>query len=94
MTQRVGTCSLCGGDVMGFRGAWNSILPPPPDVCAQCGATRGGGDDVIEMRPGPRRAPVTTTTTNTISMDPDAQSRADYLFRRWGSLLGRLARDE
>jgi len=48
MTQRVGSCSLCGGDVMGFRGTWMAVVPPPPDRCSSCGATRG--DDVIEMR--------------------------------------------
>ena len=45
--HRVGTCSLCGGDVVGFRGAWMSILPPPPDRCSRCGAVARG--DVIEM---------------------------------------------
>ena len=55
MEQRVGTCSLCGGDVMGFRGAWMSVLPPPPDTCSSCGAV--SHDDVIEMK----RPPGTTT---------------------------------
>ena len=51
MDQRVGTCSLCGGDVMGFRGTWGATIPPPPDRCASCGAVVRG--DVIEMvRPG------------------------------------------
>ena len=48
MEQRVGTCSLCGGDVVGYRGVWMSILPPPPDRCANCGAVSAA--DVIEMR--------------------------------------------
>lgn len=47
MNQRVGTCSICGGNVMGFRGVWMSILPPPSDRCAGCGAVAKG--DVIEM---------------------------------------------
>lgn len=47
MEQRVGSCSLCGGDVIGFRGAWFSIVPPPPDKCSGCGAVRS--EDVIEM---------------------------------------------
>lgn len=63
--QRVGTCSLCGGDVVGVRGAWMSILPPPPDRCSSCGAVRA--DDVIEMRQTPmagrRTTQITTTTT-------------------------------
>lgn len=45
--QRVGTCSICGGDVVGYRGAWMSVTPPPPDQCSRCGARRA--DDVIEM---------------------------------------------
>jgi hypothetical protein len=57
MNQRVGTCSLCGGDVMGHRGAWWSVLPPPPDRCFGCGAVAAA--DVIEMlRPGTGYAPV------------------------------------
>ena len=48
MHQRVGTCSLCGGDVYGYRGAWYAFIPPPPDKCSQCGAVRA--EDVIEMR--------------------------------------------
>ena len=48
MQQHVGTCSLCGGKVVGYRGAWHSILPPPPDTCTQCGAVRA--EDVIEMQ--------------------------------------------
>ena len=48
MNQRVGTCSLCGGDVIGFRGAWWSTVPPGPDKCSRCGAVRA--EDVIEMR--------------------------------------------
>lgn len=49
MMQRVGTCSICGGDVMGFRGAWCGVTPPPPDTCSQCGARARG--DVIDMVP-------------------------------------------
>lgn len=49
--QRIGTCSLCGGEVHGFRGAWHSVVPPPPDRCTRCGAVTKL--DVIEMaRPG------------------------------------------
>lgn len=50
--QRVGTCSLCGGGVYGFRGVWFGVDSPGPDRCTQCQAVRA--DDVIEMRkPGP-----------------------------------------
>lgn len=47
MQQRVGSCSICGGDVMGYRGVWMAITPPPPDRCSRCGAVRS--DDVIPM---------------------------------------------
>ena len=40
MRTHVGTCSLCGSPVMGYRGAWHSVVPPPPDECTNCGATR------------------------------------------------------
>lgn len=49
MEQRVGTCSICGGDVMGHRGAWYAVGHPPADHCVSCGARRG--DDVIPMTP-------------------------------------------
>ena len=63
MQQRVGTCSLCGGDVMGYRGAWFSIDPPPPDECASCGARRV--DDVIDMRQIPNLSASQQTRTFT-----------------------------
>lgn len=51
MLVRIGTCSLCGGDVMGWSGLWMSVTPPPPPKCNSCGAVTRG--DVIEMvRPG------------------------------------------
>ncbi len=51
MRQRLGSCSICNGDVMGHVGAWHSVLPPPPPECSSCGArTR---DDVIAMVPKP-----------------------------------------
>jgi hypothetical protein len=46
--QRVGTCSRCGGDVIGVRGAWCSTEPPPPDRCVGCGAV--ASSDVIKMQ--------------------------------------------
>ena len=52
MKKRIGTCSICGGNVMGVRGAWMSVNPPPPDTCSLCGAVRR--IDVIEMVPRPR----------------------------------------
>lgn len=53
MQQRIGSCSICGGDVMGVRGAWYSVAPPPPDKCASCGAV--SRNDVIPMVPPPTR---------------------------------------
>lgn len=54
MMQRVGTCSICGGDVMGYRGVWWGVMlqrsggkPPPRDACSKCGAVRA--DDIIQM---------------------------------------------
>lgn len=47
---RIGTCSLCGGDVIGHRGAWWAVIPPPADQCSRCGALRADADDVIPMR--------------------------------------------
>lgn len=47
MEQIIGKCPLCGGDVVGFVGAWHSILPPPAPQCSNCGAVRKS--DVIEM---------------------------------------------
>jgi len=51
MEQRVGTCSRCGGDVVGHRGAWMSINPPPADRCTSCGGV--AQSDVIQIHPAP-----------------------------------------
>lgn len=62
--QRIGVCSICGGEVVGYRGAWMATIPPPPDRCTSCGAVRAA--DVIEMvRPGwapKRKKPVDWTS--------------------------------
>lgn len=47
MNCRVGTCSLCGGDVMGHRGPWLGVAPPPPDRCVRCRAV--SASDIIPM---------------------------------------------
>lgn len=47
MEQRIGSCSLCGGDVMGWVGAWASVQPPPSPHCVGCGAKIRS--DVIQM---------------------------------------------
>lgn len=51
--QVIGSCSLCGGDVVGHVGAWHGVIPPPPAVCTQCGA-REARQPVIQMRPAYR----------------------------------------
>ncbi|KKM97243.1 hypothetical protein LCGC14_1170060 [marine sediment metagenome] len=61
--QRVGTCSICGGNVMGHRGGWWSINPPPPDECADCGAV--AQLDIIKMHPAPRPREIYTSQTTT-----------------------------
>lgn len=51
-SDTVGTCSLCGGAVVGVRGVWMSVLPPPPDRCTQCGAVeRSAVIDMVPFRP-------------------------------------------
>lgn len=70
MRQRVGTCSRCGGDVLGYRGAWQAVIPPPPDRCSQCGAVRRA--DVIEMVAGPDPKTIrfrVVTGTGTVPLD-------------------------
>lgn len=50
MTQyRIGSCSICGGDVVKDR---NIMLvgPPPPGICRDCGATEDRGP-TIPMKP-------------------------------------------
>lgn len=33
----IGTCSQCGGAVIGHVGGWWSVVPPPPPRCQSCG---------------------------------------------------------
>lgn len=50
--QRIGSCSICGGDVVAWVGGWMGVIPPPATHCTSCNAkTR---DDVVQMVP-PRR---------------------------------------
>ena len=65
MNQRVGSCSICGGDVTGFRGPWMGVTPPPPDECSQCGAVAGA--DVIRMTPRPGASPTRTVYGGTLT---------------------------
>lgn len=45
--QRIGSCSICGCDVVGWKGSWFGVIPPPPPHCVGCGAKTA--DDVIKM---------------------------------------------
>ena len=54
--QRIGTCSICGGDVMGHVGPWMGTVPPPPPRCSNCGAVSAAHDPVIPMRPKTARS--------------------------------------
>lgn len=47
MDSRIGTCSLCGGDVMAWTGAWWSVNPPPSARCVKCNAVQS--KDIIQM---------------------------------------------
>lgn len=47
---RLGACSICGGDVMGYT-LWIGDGSPPPTKCVRCGARPKG--DVIDMVPAP-----------------------------------------
>lgn len=47
MKKRIGTCSICGGDVMGER--VDLEYGAHPDTCSWCGAVRR--IDVIQMVP-------------------------------------------
>lgn len=55
-SQVVGTCSLCGGDVVLPVVFW-SVAPPPP-TCTRCGAQAAAPAlPVIPMTPVPARQP-------------------------------------
>lgn len=49
--QRIGACSICGGEVRGHVGPWMGVVPPPPPRCQKCGAVSAAHDPVIRMRP-------------------------------------------
>jgi len=43
----IGSCSLCGGKVCVFSGAWNG--QPPEPTCHGCGARKKTDKPVIDM---------------------------------------------
>jgi len=52
MLQKIGVCSLCGGDVMAYTGAWGGTQPPPPPTCSTCKAVSAySRSPVIPMVP-------------------------------------------
>lgn len=64
MEQRLGICSLCGGEVYGHLGPWWGLVPPPPATCRSCGGVQAGS--IIPMVPrGPRAICDLTTTSGT-----------------------------
>lgn len=63
MDQVIGSCSVCGGEVVAHVGAWWSVLPPPPAHCRGCGASESRGP-VIQMKPRERHY-VTDAMTGT-----------------------------
>lgn len=75
MNQCIGVCSICGGQVMSYVGAWMAITPPPPPTCSQCGAiAAGSAREVIPMVPAtpqPQWFSVTNDpATLTVSVTP------------------------
>lgn len=56
--QTIGTCSICGGSVVGWVGAWHAVIPPPPARCASCGATEARHGPVIPMVPAIQPRPL------------------------------------
>lgn len=77
MMVRIGTCSLCGSDVLGFQGAWMSVTPPPPPRCSGCGAVAAA--DVIQMAPAPQR---TTPYRYETTIAPTVYT-SDYTISEW-----------
>jgi len=57
----IGTCSLCGGDVMGYK-VWHGTIPPPAR-CSRCGANRVSQGPVIPMARHEDTSYTTITTT-------------------------------
>lgn len=56
METVIGACSICGGEVWGYMGAWWSVTPPPPPRCMMCGAVPSSSvPPVVPMVPSPYR---------------------------------------
>lgn len=64
--QKIGVCSICGGDVVGWVGGWLATVPPPPATCQSCNAVSAAGEPVIPMR---KRAPFARKMRSASAMD-------------------------
>lgn len=86
MRTVIGTCSLCGGDVVGHSGVWMATIPPPPARCSSCGATEAR-KPVIPMRHAPPPRPVRYFVQGApASVTPvDAPTREPGIGPRWVS---------
>lgn len=62
MNDVIGSCSICGGQVLCPR-VWHGVIPPVP-TCSQCGATASVGP-VIPMVPRQPQKQSHTTTART-----------------------------
>ena len=73
----VGSCSLCGGEVVVPRFIWSVIEPIP--TCRKCGATEAKKKlPVIDMEPSPQKYITTTSDRTTTTTIPDRSSREIY----------------
>lgn len=77
METRIGTCSLCGGDVFGHTGAWWGVVPPPPPKCRKCGAVSAQHDDTIPMVRPHKSHTWTSSSTAPTTLPLPLTTRAD-----------------
>lgn len=61
--------------MMGFRGTWMAVIPPPPDTCSGCGATNC--PDTIQMYPSTSLPTRITITTGTKTVLDNLKARLD-----------------
>lgn len=68
----MGTCSLCGGPVVG-PAIWHGICPPPIH-CQDCGAEPAVNGKIIEMVPR-KYYDYSSVTVSTTGIHPDRLKR-------------------
>ena len=84
--QVIGSCSICGGNVVAYVGAWHSVLPPPPPTCSHCGAVDARSTlPVIPMVPKQHR--VYTNTGPWQRQNINDNPLLDF-YRRFGTYSG------